>query len=73
MTRDQRPFLHPESLQDTSNFQLHVGDSSHEFHPLSFSIGSGQGTAMAMAELVFCSVTHFCFEFDVCFCIIVLL
>jgi len=66
LTRDQRPFLHPESLQilqiPRSMLALLLFSSAH-----SFSIGFWSGTGM------FCAVTHFCFDFNVCFWIIVLL
>ncbi len=62
LTRDQRPFLHPESLQIHSFFS-----SVHLTH---FLQGSGQRTGMTSRSLVFCSVTHFC-VFEVCVWIIV--
>jgi len=45
LTRDQRPFLHTESLQ------IHVGASSLQF---SF-IGFRSGTGMVMPEASFCA------------------
>ncbi len=66
LTRDQRPFLHPESLQI---LQIHSFFSSvHLTHVLQ---GSGQRTGMASRSLVLCSVTHFCVVFEVCVWIIV--
>ncbi len=68
LTRDQRPFLRPESLQI---LQIHSFFSSvHLTHVLQ---GSGRGTGTASRSLVLFSVAHFCFEFDVCLWIIVLL
>ncbi len=61
LIRDQRPFLHTESLQI---LQIHSSFSS--LH--SFSVGfrsedwDGHG-----GTFVLCSVTHFCVDFDVCF------
>ncbi len=61
LIRDQRPFLHPESLQI---LQIHSSFSS--LH--SFSVGfrsedwDGHGRSF-----ILCSVTHFCVDFDVCF------
>ncbi len=50
LTRDQRPFLHPESLQI---LQIHSFFSSvHLTHVLQ---GSGQRTGMAIAEAWFCA------------------
>ncbi len=70
LTRDQRPFLHPESLQilqiHSSMTVLLLFSSPHSFY-----IGSGQRTGMAIRSLVLCSVTHFCVVFDVCVWIIV--
>ncbi len=66
LTRDQRPFLHPESLQI---LQIHSFFSSvHLTHVLQ---GSGQRTGMTNRSLVLCSVTHFCVVFEVCVRIIV--
>ncbi len=54
LTRDQRPFLHPESLQIlqilSSMLVLLLFSSPH-----SFSTGSGQRTGMAIAEAWFCA------------------
>jgi len=67
LTRDQRPFLHPESLRSFD------GASSLQFTH-SFSTGfrsedwDGNGRS-----LVLFSVTYFCFDFDGCLRIIVLL
>ncbi len=71
MTRDQRPFLHPESLQI-----LQISSSMTMFllfsSPRSFSTGfrsedwNGQSRS-----LVLCSGTHFCVVFEVCVWIIV--
>ncbi len=65
LTRDQRPFLHPESLQT-----LQIPSSMTVFllfsSPRSFSTGfrsedwNGQSRS-----LVLCSVTHFCVVFEV--------
>ncbi len=66
LTRDQRPFLHPESLQI---LQIHSFFSSgHLTHLLQ---GSGQRTGMTSRSLVLCSVTHLCVVFEVCVWIIV--
>ncbi len=66
LTRDQRPFLHPESLQI---LQIHSCFSS--FHLTHLLQGSGQRTGMTSRSLVLCSVTHFCVVFKVCVWIIV--
>ncbi len=66
LTRDQRPFLHPESLQI---LQIHSFFSS--VHLTHFLQGSGQRTGMTSRSLVLCSVTHFCVVFEVCVWIIV--
>ncbi len=66
LTRDQRPFLHPESLQI---LQIHSFFSS--VHLTHFLQGSGQRTGMTSRSLVLCSVTHFCVVFKVCVWIIV--
>ncbi len=50
LTRDQRPFLHPESLQI---LQIHSFFSS--VHLTHFLQGSGQRTGMAIAEAWFCT------------------
>ncbi len=62
LTRDQRPFLHPDSLQI---LQIHSFFSS--VHLTHFLQGSGQRTGMASRSLVLCPVTHFCVVFKVCF------
>ncbi len=68
LTRDQKPFLHPESLQI---LQIHSFFSSvHLTHLLQ---GSGQRTGMASRSLILCPVTHFCVVLKVCVWIIVLL
>ncbi len=50
LTRDQRPFLHPESLQ-MFRYQLHV--STSPLHPTHFLQGSGQRTGTAMVNINF--------------------
>ncbi len=60
LARDQRPFLHPESLLFSSPHSFSVGFRSEDWNGHSRS-------------LVLCSVTHFCVVFKVCFWIIVLL
>ncbi len=56
LTRDQRPFLPPESLQilqiHSSMAVLLLFSSPHSFH---FLQGSGQRTGMAIAEAWFCA------------------
>ncbi len=54
LTRDQRPFLHPESLQ---TLQIHSSMTVLLLFssPHSFSIRSGQRTGMAIAEAWFCA------------------
>jgi len=49
LTGDQRPFLHTESPQ------IHVGASSLQFSPHSFSIGFRSGTGTAIADAWFCA------------------
>ncbi len=67
LTRDQRPFLHPESLQI---LQIHSFFSS--VHLTHFLQGSGQRTGMAIAEAWFCAQWPiFCVVFEVCVWIIV--
>ncbi len=71
LTRDQRPFLHPESLQilqiPSSMTVLSLFGSPH-----SFSIGCRSGNWNGHSRsLVLCPVTHFCVVFKVCFWIIV--
>ncbi len=65
LTRDQRPFPHPESLQTR---QIHSFSSSVHFtHLLQ---GSGQRTGQSRS-MDLCSVTHYCVVFEVCVWIIV--
>ncbi len=71
LTRDQRPFLHPESLQI---FQI----SSSMTVLLLFSSPHSCSTGFRSEDwnrhsrsLVLCSVTHFCVVFEVCVWIIV--
>ncbi len=71
LTRDQRPFLHPESLQilqiPRSTTVLLLFSSPH-----SFSIGfRSEDWNGHSRSLVLCSVTHFCVVFEVCVWIIV--
>ncbi len=71
LTRDQRPFLHPESLQilqiHSSMTVLLLFSSLH-----SFSIGfRSEDWNGHSRSLVLCSVTHFCVVFEVCVWIIV--
>ncbi len=67
MTRDQRPFLHPESLQI---LQIHSSMLMKLIHLTHFLQGSDQRTGM-FVEVLF-TVTHFCVAFEVCIWIIVL-
>ncbi len=53
LTRDQRLFLHPESLQILQIHSSIVGASSNRFYH--FLQGSGQRTGMAIAEAWFCA------------------
>ncbi len=70
LTRDQRPFLHPES-PDPSDSQLHDGASSLQFTH-SFSTGFRSEDCNGHSRsLVLCPVTHFCAVFEVCVWIIV--
>ncbi len=66
LTRDQRPFLHPESLQilqiHSSMMVLLLFSSPHSF---------STGFRSEDWELVFCPVTHFCVVFEVWVWIIV--
>ncbi len=71
LTRDQRPFLHPESLQI---LQIH----SFMTVLLLFSSPHSSSTGFRSEDwnghsrsLVLCSVTHFCVVFEVCVWIIV--
>ncbi len=71
LTRDQRPFLHPESLQI---LQIH----SSMTVLLLFSSPHSSSTGFRSEDwndhsrsLVLCSVTHFCVAFEVCVWIIV--
>ncbi len=67
LTRDQRPFLHPESLQilqiHSSMTVLLLFSSPH-----SFSVGfRSEDRDSNGKRFILCSVTHFCVYFDVCF------
>ncbi len=71
LIRDQRPFLHPESLQIF--FQIHSSmmvlllfSSPHSFST-GFRSEDWNGHSRS---LVLCSVTHFCVVFEVCVWII---
>ncbi len=66
LTRDQRPFLHPEllqTLQIPSSMTVLLFSSPH-----SFSLGFRSEDCSR--SLVLCSVTHFCVVFEVCVWII---
>ncbi len=66
LTRDQRPFLHPESLQI-----FRFTASSLQFtHSSSTGFRSEDWNGHSRS-LVLCSVTHFCVVFEVCVWIIV--
>ncbi len=71
LTRDQRPFLHPESLQilqiHSSMTVLLLFSSPHSFS-IGFRSEDWNGHSRSM---VLCSVTHFCVVFEVCVWIIV--
>ncbi len=67
LTRDQRPFLHTESLQilqiHSSMTVLLLFSSPH-----SFSTGfRSEDRDSNGKRFILCSVTHFCVYFDVCF------
>ncbi len=67
LTRDQRPFLHPESLQilqiHSSMLVLLLFSSPH-----SFSVGfRSEDRDSHGKKIILCSVTRFCVDFDVCF------
>ncbi len=71
LTRDQRPFLHPESLQI---LQIHSFMTVLLLFssPQSFSTGFRSDDWKGQSRsLVLCSVTHFCVVFQVCVWIIV--
>ncbi len=71
LTRDQRTFLHPESLQilqiPSSMTVLLLFSSPHLFS-IGFRSEDWNGHSRS---LVLCSVTHFCVVFEVCVWIIV--
>ncbi len=71
LTRDQRPFLHPESLQihqiHSSMMVLLLFSSPHSFST-GFRSEDWNGHSRS---LVLCSVTLFCVVFEVCVWIIV--
>ncbi len=67
LTRDQRPFLLPESLQI---LQIHSSMTvlllfSSEVHSCSTGFRSEDGNGHSRS-LVLCPVTHFCVVFEVC-------
>ncbi len=71
LTRDQRPFLHPESLQTLqihSSMMVRLLFSS--LHSFSTGFRSEDWNGQSRS-LVLCSVTHFCVVFEVCVWIIV--
>ncbi len=72
LIRDQRPFLHPESLQilqiHSSMTVLLLFSSPHSFST-GFRSGNWNGHSRS---LVLCPVTHFCVVFEVCIWIVVL-
>ncbi len=71
LIRDQRPFLHTESLQI---LQIHSSMTVLLLYssPHSFSTGFRSGNCNGHSRsLVLCSVTHFCVVFEVCVWIIV--
>ena len=67
LTRDQRPFLHTESLQilqiPSSMLVVLLFSSLHSFS-LGFRSGNWDGHGRSF---ILCSETHFCVGFDVCF------
>ncbi len=67
LIRDQRPFLHTESLQilqiHSSMLVLLLFSSPHSFST-GFRSGNWNGHSRS---LVLCPVTHFCVVFEVCF------
>ncbi len=71
LIRDQRPFLHTESLQilqiHSSMLVLLLFSSPHSFST-GFRSGNWNGHSRS---LVLCPVTHFCVVFEVCIWIIV--
>ncbi len=71
LIRDQRPFLHPESLPilqiHSSMLVLLLFSSPHSFST-GFRSGNWNGHSRS---LVLCPVTHFCVVFEVCIWIIV--
>ncbi len=71
LTRDQRPFLHPESLQTLyipSSMTVLLLFSSPHYFSTAFRSEDWNGHSIS---LVLCSVTHFCVVFEVCIWIIV--
>ncbi len=71
LTRDQRPFLHPESLQILqihSSMTVLLLFSSPHSSSTGFRSEDWNGHSRS---LVLCSVTHFCVVFEVCVWIIV--
>ncbi len=71
LTRDQRTFLHPESIQTLYISRLHVGASSLQFTSLIFYRVQVRGLNGHSRSLVSCSATHFCVVFELCVWIIV--
>ncbi len=69
LTKDQRPFLHPESLQIIS-ISIHSSMTVLLLFssPHSFSVGfRSEDRDSNGKRFILCSVTHFCVYFDVCF------
>ncbi len=66
-TRDQRPLLHPESLQilqiHSSMLVLLLFSSPHSFS-IGFMSGNWNGQGRSF---ILCSMRHFCVDLDVCF------